>query len=84
MKESSNTLHRHKGMRLSVSVLELDVEYFDARLALLEGEPGSYYQDAPVEIYGALESVLAGMLKKLHGGKTAEEGILVSEILFAD
>ncbi len=84
MKESSSTLDRYKGMRLTIGVLEADVAYFDARLALLEGEPGSHYQYAQIEIYGELESVLAGMLEKLHGGKTAEKGILVSEILFAD
>ena len=83
MKESDNT-RDYKGMRLSISVLELDVAYFDARLALLEGEPGSIYQDAQIEIYSTLKAVLGGMLQKLHSGNTAEEGMTVSEILVAD
>ena len=84
MKEISDTLHRYKGMRLSVSVLEQDVAYFDARLALLEGEPDSYYQYAQIEIYGALKGALGDMLQKLHGGEAVEEGVMVSEIVCAD
>ncbi len=84
MIESRNTLDRKKEMRLSISVLEADVAYFDARLALLEGKPGTYYQNAQIEVYGALKGVLAGMLQKLRGGRTSEEGMTVSEILLAD
>ena len=84
MNESGNTRDRNKEMRLSISVLEADVAYFDARLAMLEDEPDSHYQLAQIEIYGALQSVLSGMLQKLQGHKTGEEGMTVSEILLAD
>ena len=84
MKKRDSTLDSYKGMRLSISVLEQDLAYFDARLALLNDEPGSHYQDAQMEIYSTLRSALGGMLLKLIGGKPAEEGIAVSEIAFAD
>ena len=84
MKKRDNTLDRSKGMRLSISVLEQDLAYFDARLSLLDDEPGSHYQVAQMEIYSTLKGTLGCMLLKLIGGKTAEEGIAVSEIAFAD
>ena len=84
MKENTDVLDSKKEMRLSISDLEADVAYFEARLALLEGEPYSPYQNAQIEVYAALRSVLSGMLQKLRGGRSAQEGMAVSEILHTD
>ena len=54
--------------RLSISELEADVAYFDARLALLEeGEVDSFHQEAQIKAYRELERVLSGLLERLRG-----------------
>ena len=54
--------------RLSISELEADVAYFDARLALLEeGTVESYHQEAQIKAYRELERVLSGLLERLRG-----------------
>lgn len=53
--------------RLSISELEADVAYFDARLALLEeGGVESFYQAAQVRAYRSLGAVLTGLLERLR------------------
>jgi len=84
MKERTDALDGKKEMRLSISDLEADVAYFEARLALLEGEPFSPYQNAQIEVYAALRSVLAGMLQKLHGGRSDQGGVTANEFLLID
>jgi len=84
MKERTDAPDRKKEMRLSISDLEADVAYFEARLALLEGEPYSPYQNAQIEVYAALRSVLAGMLQQLRGGRSGQEGVTVDGILLVD
>ncbi len=51
----------------SISVLEADIAYFEARLALLNEFPESYYQEAQIKAYKELEAVLAGTLEQLKG-----------------
>ena len=54
--------------KLSISELEADVAYFDARLALLEeGEVESFHQEAQIKAYRELERVLSGLLERLRG-----------------
>lgn len=54
--------------RLSISELEADVAYFDARLALLEGgKVESFHQEAQIKAYRELGKVLAGLLERLRG-----------------
>lgn len=54
--------------RLSISELEADVAYFDARLALLEeGRVESFHQEAQIKAYRELERVLSGLLDRLRG-----------------
>jgi hypothetical protein len=73
--------------RLNISTLEADVAYFDARLALLEGQPDSYHREAQIKAYQELEQVLSGMLLRLQGcqsrvnpvGGPEIEGVEVSE-----
>ena len=84
MKQRTDAPERKKEMRLSISDLEADVAYFEARLALLEGERYSTYQNAQIEVYAALRSVLAGMLQKLRGDRSDQEGVTVDEILLVD
>ncbi|MEJ1359929.1 MAG: fumarate hydratase [Candidatus Sedimenticola sp. (ex Thyasira tokunagai)] len=52
---------------VSISSLEADVAYFDARLTLLNGEIGSSYQRAQIQAYRGLKEVLSEMLEKLRG-----------------
>jgi len=61
---------------LSISKLEADIAYFDARLSLLDGDASSTHEEAQAKAYEALESELIGMLLKLrskrlgHGDKS--------------
>ena len=52
--------------RLNISVLEADVAYFDARLAMLDGSPDSFHQEAQIRVYSELERVLSGDDKGAH------------------
>jgi hypothetical protein len=50
----------------SVSGLEADIAYFDARLSLLEEEPMTAYQKAQLHTYKILESALIQSLVRLR------------------
>jgi hypothetical protein len=50
----------------SVSGLEADIAYFDARLSLLEEEPTTAYQKAQMHTYKTLESALIQSLVRLR------------------
>jgi hypothetical protein len=52
--------------KVSVSGLEADIAYFDARLSMLEGNISTTHQEAQTKAYQALESTLIGMLLKLR------------------
>ncbi len=53
--------------KVSVSGLEADIAYFDARLSMLEGSTATTtHQEAQARAYQALESTLIGMLLKLR------------------
>lgn len=52
--------------KFSVSGLEADIAYFDARLSMLEGNASTTHQKAQTKTYQALESTLIGMLLKLR------------------
>lgn len=53
--------------KVSVSGLEADIAYFDARLSMLEGSSATTtHQEAQARAYQALESTLIGMLLKLR------------------
>ena len=70
-------------MRLQISALEADIAYFDARLALLGGVPGSFYQEAQIKAYRELERVLQGRLQRMCGGPVqpdSDSGFEVSEV----
>lgn len=57
--------------RLSISELEADVAYFEARLALLEeGGVDSFHQAAQVRAYRSLGEVLTGLLERLRRDST--------------
>jgi hypothetical protein len=57
---------KKKWARLSVSSLEADVAYFDARLAMLNQKKSSYYQLAQHRAYTELERVLSDILGRLQ------------------
>jgi hypothetical protein len=50
----------------SVSELEADVAYFDARLSML-GQPSTQYQKAQVKAYQVLEGMLVQSLVRVRG-----------------
>ncbi len=65
---------------ISLSALEADVAYFDARLALLPDECASGYQVAQRMVYGELRRVLSDMLQRLRGeGEVIGKGEIVVE-----
>lgn len=51
---------------LSVSALEADIAYFEARLELV-GEPETIHQNAQMKTYQALEKTMIETLAKLRG-----------------
>ncbi|WP_428603398.1 hypothetical protein [Sedimenticola sp.] len=57
---------KKKWVRLTVSSLEADVAYFDARLALLNNKKSSYYQLAQLRAYTELGRVLSEILARLQ------------------
>ncbi len=60
--------------RPSISALEADVAYFNARLALLSKVPESPYQEAQLRAYKRLEEVLQENLARLKGNKKKRHG----------
>ena len=71
---------------MTLSELEADVAYFDARLSLFRERPESSYQLAQVKAYRTLGSLLSSRLATLGGGEpdASEAGlgrIEVEEIL---
>ena len=67
MDKAGSNKEKNGWARLNISALEADVAYFDARLALLGGQSGSYHQAAQIKAYRELEQVLSGMLLRLRG-----------------
>ena len=55
---------------LSVTSLEADIAYFDARLALVNGKAESHYQKAQIKAYRELMTVLSEMVALLRGQST--------------
>lgn len=64
--QESEKKQKKKWVRLTVSSLEADVAYFDARLALLNEKKTSYYQLAQLRAYTELERVLSDILARLQ------------------
>jgi hypothetical protein len=60
---------RQSWSRITVSSLEADVAYFDARLALIGKEAASSYQEAQIKTYSELERILSETLAQLKGQK---------------
>ena len=65
---------------MSVSTLEADIVYFEARLALLSRAPNSYYQLAQFKAYSALEELLSERLGQLRRNAAWAGDIEVSEL----
>jgi hypothetical protein len=55
--------------RPSVSKLEADIAYFDARISLLGDQASSCYQSAEIKAYRALEASLNETLERLRRRK---------------
>ena len=65
--EKKDKKKKKQWARLTVSSLEADVAYFDARLAMLDEKADSYYQLAQARAYTELEKVLTELLTRLRG-----------------
>ncbi len=65
MTEVNDKKSKKEWAKVSISSLEADVAYFDARLAMLGEEIGSHYQYAQLKAYKELEKVLAEILERL-------------------
>lgn len=52
--------------KVSVSGLEADIAYFDARLSMQEDSVSTTHQEAQTKAFKAMESTLIGMLLKMR------------------
>ena len=52
--------------KATISGLEADIAYFDARLSMLNDHVSTTHQEAQTKAYKALESTLIGMLLKMR------------------
>ena len=67
MGQSDPVSEKKEWGRLSASSLEADIAYFDARLALLDGQATSSYKRAEVHAYRELGKIMTDILAKLRG-----------------
>lgn len=58
--------NRKEWAKVSISSLEADVAYFDARLAMLGEDIESHYQYAQLKAYKELERILKEILARLE------------------
>jgi len=54
---------------LSISSLEADIAYFEARVELV-GKPETYHQEAQLKAYQALEMAMRETLARLRGERS--------------
>lgn len=66
MSDSDAKTDEKQWPKVSVSGLEADIAYFDARLSMLEDNITTTHQEAQTKAYKALESTLIGMLLKVR------------------
>ncbi len=66
MSEPEDKTEDKQWPKVSVSGLEADIAYFDARLSMLENNVTTTHQEAQTKAFKALESTLIGMLLKVR------------------
>ncbi len=66
MSDSEDKNEDKQWPKVSVSGLEADIAYFDARLSMLDDKVSTTHQEAQTKAYKALESTLIGMLLKVR------------------
>lgn len=66
MSDSDNKKEDKQWPKASVSGLEADIAYFDARLSMLEESASTTHQEAQTKAFKAMESTLIGMLLKMR------------------
>lgn len=57
----------HSWVPLNISALEADLAFFEAKLAMLGEEPGSYYKDAQLRVYRELSVAIQAHVVRLKG-----------------
>lgn len=72
--EDKKELNNKNWPKVTVSGLEADIAYFDARLSMLEESAATTHQEAQTKAFKAMESTLIGMLLKmrLQSGKDSQ------------
>lgn len=66
MKKDGESETKESAKPTSLSKLEADVAYFDARLSML-GKPSTQYQKAQLKAYQVLEGMLVQSLVRVRG-----------------
>ncbi len=66
MSDSDDKKEDKQWPKVSVSGLEADIAYFDARLSMLEENASTTHQEAQTKAFKAMESTLIGMLLKMR------------------
>jgi hypothetical protein len=66
MSDSDDKKDSKQWPKATVSGLEADIAYFDARLSMLDEQATTTHQDAQSKAYKSLESTLIGMLVKMR------------------
>jgi hypothetical protein len=64
--EDKKELNNKNWPKVTVSGLEADIAYFDARLSMLEEDAATTHQEAQTKAFKAMESTLIGMLLKMR------------------
>lgn len=66
MSDSDKKKQDKQWPKVSVSGLEADIAYFDARLSMQEDSVSTTHQEAQAKAFKAMESTLIGMLLKMR------------------
>ncbi len=69
MSKAAPTEPTHFWRNLSISSLEADIAYFEARVELV-GKPETYHQEAQIKTYQALDIAMRETLARLRGEKS--------------
>lgn len=73
MSKAPRQKDKRSSRRASLSKLEADVAFFDARRALIGDRPRTRYQRAQIKAYETLERLFGAMLQRVKAKKRLEK-----------